>query len=349
MAKKQIRFGVAGLGRIGWSYHCRTIARHPDVMLAAVQDVDAARRQEAEQVYAVPAFTDFGEMLAQADLQAVVVATPTHLHRPMAEQALRAGLDVLLEKPMAEDASQAAAIVRTAKRHGRLLTVYQPRRAAAYFQHARRLLDSGLIGEVYHVRAGAFNYARRNDWQSLRKYGGGMLNNYGAHALDQLLQIAGYDVKRVFCSLRVVASLGDADDVVKVVFETRRGVLAEVDINQASVINPFHLQAWGTHGALSVSRNMDAITVRHFDPEKLGAKTLDRSLASAGRRYPEDDIAVEEDVIPVDGSLQVDFYADLARAIRTRRAPFVKPEEPLAVMKLIARCRESAGRVVRTR
>jgi predicted dehydrogenase len=349
MAKKQVRFGVAGLGRIGWSFHCRSIARHPDVALAAVTDVDPGRREEAERVYGVPTFADFGEMLSQADLDAVVVATPTHLHRSMAEAAFRAGCDVFLEKPMAPDLAQAAAIVRAAKRHERILTVYQPLRASAYFQHLRRILESGVIGRVYHVRTGTFTYARRDDWQSLRKYGGGMLNNYGAHSLDQLLQLVGYDVKRVFCTLRVVASLGDADDVVKVVFDTKQGTLAELDVNQASVISPFVFEAWGTSGAVSVSRDRDKITVRSFDPRSLKPKTLNRSLASTDRRYPYDEVPVREEVIPVDHSLEVDVYADLARAIRTRRAPFVKPEEPLAVMKLIARCRESAGRVLRTK
>ncbi|MBI3947198.1 MAG: Gfo/Idh/MocA family oxidoreductase [Armatimonadetes bacterium] len=347
MAENRIRVGVAGLGRIGWLYHCKTLAPHPDYELAAVQDPEAERRREAEQTYGVKAYKAFREMLASGSLDLAVIATPTHLHSKMARAALRHGCHVMLEKPMARDEREARAILRTAQRSERALTVFQPRRAAAYFQHLRQLLASGKIGEVYHVRRGMFSYRRRDDWQSLSRYGGGMLNNYGAHALDQVLQIIGYDVRRVFCNLRVVASLGDADDVVKIILETRRGVLGEVDINQASATEPFELEVWGTRGTLSLGNG--AFTLRYFDPADLAPKKLNRSLASADRAYPSDAIPWKEETIPVDPSLAVDVYADLARAIRTGSPTLVDPKEAVAVMGIIARCRADSGRVVPTK
>jgi predicted dehydrogenase len=205
-----------------------------------------------------------------------------------------------------------------------------------------------MIGEPYHVRVGAFNYVQRNDWQSLRRYGGGMLNNYGAHALDQVLQLTGYDIRSVFASLRVVASLGDADDVVKVVLESRKGFVGEVDINQASTIQPYAMQVWGTRGAVVVPASRDRLIVSYLRPEDIPSKSLDRALASEGRKYPFDRIPMREETIPADGALAVDFYANLADAVRKGRPLFVKPEEPLAVMRLIDRCRESSGRIVKT-
>jgi len=346
MPRKRIRIGVAGLGRIGWEFHCRQIAKHPEFELAAVQDVKPERLREAEETYGTQTFRDFPSMLEAAQLDAVVVATPTHYHKPMAIEAFRKGCHVFLEKPMAADGAEAVAIVRAAKRYHRIVTVYQPRRACAYFQHARKILASGIIGEVYHVRAGGYQYARRDDWQAMRRFGGGMLNNYGAHLLDQILQIVGYDIKRVFASLRVAASLGDADDVVKVIVETRSGVIGELDINQASTITPYLLQVWGTRGALTLDRNWDRFVITYFRPSDLPPKSLNTALASVGRKYPDDNIAFREDVVLVDQSLAVDVYADLATAIYKGRAPFVKPEEPLAVMRLIDRCREDSGRVI---
>jgi predicted dehydrogenase len=348
MPPKKIRIAVSGLGRIGWDFHCAQIAKHPQFEFVAVQDVDPERLREAKQVYGVAGYRDFSEMLAECKLEVAVIATPTHLHKTMAIEALRAGCHVLLEKPMARDSAEAAAIVRAASRHQRLLTVYQPLRAVAYFQHLRRLLSSGMIGEPYHVRVGSFNYVQRNDWQSLRRFGGGMLNNYGAHALDQVLQIIGYDIRSVFANLRVVASLGDADDVVKVVLESRKGFVGEIDINQASTIQPYAMQVWGTRGAVVIPRDRDQLIVSYFRPEDIPSKSLNKALASEGRQYPFDKIPIREEAIPVDGALAVDFYANLADAVRKGRPLFVKPEEPLAVMRLIDRCRESGGRIVKT-
>lgn len=344
-----IRMGVAGLGRVGWPFHCAQIARHRQFRFVAVQDPEPARRREAEKVYGVRSFERFTDMLRESALDAVAIATPTHLHRAMSEEALRAGCHVMLEKPIAMDALEAAAIVRAAARRKRVLTVYQPRRADASFQHFVKLASSGIVGDVYHVRRGMFQLAMRDDWQALSKFGGGMLNNYGAHALDQVLQLVGYDIQRVYCSLRIVASAGDAEDVVKIVLETRSGALGEIDINQASTSSPYFLEAWGTRGTIEIDpTDLEHITVRHFPRSAVRVRKVNANLASPGRRYPEGNVRVTEERVAVDAGLQVDVYDDLARAIRTGAAPFVKPEEPLAVMRLIARCREDAGCILKT-
>jgi len=349
MGAERIRIGVSGLGRVGWPFHCAQIAAHPEFEFVAVQDLEPARREEAERTYGVRSYESFTDMLRESRLDAVAIATPTHLHRAMSVEALRAGCHVMLEKPMAPDSADAAAIVAEAARRKRILTVYQPRRADACFQHLRSLITSGIIGRLYHVRIGLFQFTIRDDWQSLRRFGGGMLNNYGAHALDQLLQLVGYDVKRLFCSLRIVASVGDAEDVVKVVLETRGGTVGEVDINQASGSNPYFIDAWGTRGAISIAPNdQEHIVVRHLDEADVPQRKVNPALASAGRRYPEGDVPFKDAVIPVDTSLKVDVYADLAAAIRTGSQPFVRPGEPLALMKLIDRCRAEAGRIVPT-
>ncbi len=104
MPPKKIRIAVSGLGRIGWDFHCAQIAKHPQFEFVAVQDVDPERLREAEQVYGVAGYRDFSEMLAECKLEVAVIATPTHLHKAMAIEALRAGCHVLLEKPMARTA-----------------------------------------------------------------------------------------------------------------------------------------------------------------------------------------------------------------------------------------------------
>ncbi len=350
MGSRRIRIGVSGLGRVGWPFHCAQAAAHREFEFVAVQDPEPARRAEAERVYGVESYERLTDMLAESRLEAVAIATPTHLHRSMSFEALRAGCHVMLEKPMAPDSEEAAAIVREAARRRRVLTVYQPRRADAYFQHLRRLLASGIVGDVYHVRIGMFQFTIRNDWQALRRYGGGMLNNYGAHALDQVLQLVGYDVRRLFCTLRIVASVGDAEDVVKVLLETRGGAIGEVDINQASTTNPYFIDVWGTRGTVKLPPDdLANFRVRSFPAGTLRRKSLDPALASAGRRYPEGDTPLTDTVIPVDQGLAVDVYADFARAIRGGRPPFVRPEEPLAVMRLIDRCRAQSGRILETR
>ncbi|MBN2448758.1 MAG: Gfo/Idh/MocA family oxidoreductase [Lentisphaeria bacterium] len=341
MDRKPFHIGVAGLGRIGWNFHCARLAQHPDWHLAAVADTEPARRAEAEQTHGCAAFADFAAMCRGVPLDAVVIATPTHLHEPMVMEALRQGLHILLEKPMATGYAEAERIVTAAEEAGRVLTVYQPHRLAAYFQHLKAILADGRIGRITMVQRGAFSFARRNDWQSLRRYGGGMLANYGAHYLDQVLHLVGGDIRRSWCSLQRVASLGDADDVVKVVLETADGVVADCTISQASVGNPYEFVVWGNTGL--VQQQGKSFRVRWFDPAALPPKTLDPHLASEARRYPHDRIEAQEEVVPVDASRQLDVFANFAAAIRGTAPLFVPPRETLAVMRLLEQCRIDSG------
>jgi len=341
--KKKIRVGVAGLGRIGWTFHAQTLARHPNCELTAVTDPLPERREEAARTFGCAVFADYATMLSDAPLDAVVIAVPTHLHADYTAHALRAGLHVILEKPMTSTLDEARSIVRLARRRRRILTVYQPHRLAAYYQHLRALVREERIGSLVQIRAGIFSYVRRDDWQSQKRFGGGMLANYGSHYLDQMLDLAGGRIRRLFCRLARIATLGDADDAVKLVFETQHGILGDLEINMGSALSPFRLEVYGSCGAIRFEQN--AFFIRRFDPKRLPPKTLDTGLASRNHQYPSDSISWQEETIPVDNTKEVDLYADFARAVRTGRPPFVPPTETLRVMETLERARRLSGRL----
>jgi len=197
------------------------------------------------------------------------------------------------------------------------------------------------------VQRASFNYARRNDWQSLKKFGGGMLYNYGAHFIDSVMGIVGYasPIKRIFCDLQRCASIGDAEDVVKIIIETESGVLADVSISQASVIAPYDFIIWGTHGAImlnGLAEGKPVISLKYFKSDTLPAKKLEAQLASTNRAYPSDTIKYIEKKIPVDQKYQINVFSDFARAIRTDKKPYILPEETLCVMSILERCEKDS-------
>lgn len=150
---EKLRFAMVGAGWWAHSAHLPALVEDNTIDLVAVCDPNADRAQLAADQYGpAAAFTDIGEMLATANVEAAVVATPHTTHRVIVEQLLRSGVDVLVEKPMTTSAQDAWAIVELARKLGRTLSVgltYQYGRTA---QRVRDIVRQE-IGELVAVNA----------------------------------------------------------------------------------------------------------------------------------------------------------------------------------------------------
>lgn len=349
MAGKKINIGVVGLGRIGWDFHCLELLKKDKTFnIVAVSDVSEERCEEARNILFCEAYTKYEDFLNHKGLEAVVIASPTHLHKAMSIKAFQKGLHVLLEKPMASNAKEAKAMIDAAKKHKVKFTIYQPARLADYFQHVLQILNSKAIGDVYQIKICRVKFSRRNDWQSLRKYNGGMLSNYGGHVIDQLLHLIGSDIQKTFCTLRRVATFGDADDVVKITTQTKDGVIGEIDINSASIANPHYLEIYGTTGVLTMHETKE-IKLQTFRKKDLPKKQLETSLTAKDRKYPNDKFPTQEKIIPVNPKLEIDLYDNFYASIRSNKPLAVKPTEVYEVMKFMDLCRKQAGKILDTR
>jgi len=115
-----VRVGVIGIGNMGW-HHARVLSLIKDAQLVGVADPDAARGQLATQQFRCRWFPDYGEMLAEVD--AVCIAVPTLLHHRVGLACLKAGVHVLIEKPIAASQQEALELIQAADQAGRLLQV----------------------------------------------------------------------------------------------------------------------------------------------------------------------------------------------------------------------------------
>ena len=188
---QHLRTVVVGLGRIGWQFHLPEVVSHEGFELVGVVDPMQERRQEALSEFEAPGYQDLQSCLDGAAPDLVVIASPTPFHAGQAISAFEAGCDVFCDKPMAGTLAEADEMVAAAEKLGRKLMVYQPHRALQPTLSLKRILDSGVIGPVYMIKHARTSFTRRNDWQALRRHGGGMLNNYGAHIIDLCLHVAG--------------------------------------------------------------------------------------------------------------------------------------------------------------
>lgn len=341
---KRLRTAVSGLGRIGWQFHAPQIAAHAEFEFVAAVDPVAERLQEAAACWGMRGYAEYDAMLAAEKPDLVVIASPTPFHVEQVLAAFRAGCDVFCDKPIAPTLADADVMIRAMEKHGRKLMVYQPHRARAEILGLRALLAEGLIGDVFMIKRASTNYSRRNDWQAFRKNGGGMLNNYGAHYIDQLLSLAGSPAKRIVCALRAVATLGDADDVVKVVIETGNGMLLDLDISQAGALPVSPWVVFGNRGALSLDEQAEVWRARYIEAGAMPALSLQQGYAAEARRYGSgEQLPWKERTLPLAEVTPVDFYRKCYEYYALGQAPFVPIAETREVMRVLAACRKDAG------
>ena len=191
----QLNVAVIGAGAIGLE-HLASFQQHPHARLAALAETSPERGRVAAEKFGVAELvTDYRVLLDRPDIDIVSIALPNCLHAPVALAALAAGKHVMLEKPMATSATEAAALAAAAVRAGRVLMVGQNNRFAPEVQTARRLIDEGVLGEVYHAKTAwtrRTGIPRIGSWFTQRKFaGGGCVYDVGVHALDRCLFLMG--------------------------------------------------------------------------------------------------------------------------------------------------------------
>jgi len=332
-----MKTALIGLGRIGWGFHRVQILEHSRFEFSAVVDTSLERLAEAKELHGVEGFTDYKEMLAKVKPELVVIASPTVFHEEQAIAAMEAGAHVLLDKPMTMDYESALRIAAVQKKTGRKLVIYQPHRFKPAAIAAKAIIASGKLGTIFQMRTGHSNYARRNDWQAFRKNGGGMLSNYGAHYIDEMIYLAQSDAKDYSCKLRKILSMGDAEDVVNIQMQTENGILINVDINQACSIGDNSLRIYGSNGTavLSDAEGDEYYLVKYCDPTKLEEKAVSSEMIASGRKYPSDKVEWITEKYMLADYPRMDFYAMCEKYFMEDGPSPVPLQETLRIMELI--------------
>jgi scyllo-inositol 2-dehydrogenase (NADP+) len=344
---KTLKTAVIGLGRAGWQMHIPEIIRHKNFELIAVVDPLSERLQEAQDKYRVKGYPDCQTLFRSERPELIVIASPTHFHVQQALEAFQNGVDVFCDKPIAPSLNETDQIIAAMKEYDRKLMVYQPHRAYVDTVSLRDILSQDLIGPVYMIKRAWTRYRIRVDWQAFRKYGGGELSNSGAHFIDQLLYLSGSTLKNISCSLRRVISRGDAEDMAKIVMETKNGMILDLDINMAAAhpITPW--QVLGERGSILWHEKRQAWLVRYFEKEAAVGIKLQNTLAAENRSYCDDqEIPWQEKIFPVSDFQPINFYDKCYEYFAQNKKPFVPIAETREIMRIIEQCRKNEGSLV---
>lgn len=266
--KKPIKFGICGLGRIGIQHGRFFAANQDQYQPVAFCDLDETRARQAAEKFGCDAYTDFTEFLANPESELVIIATPSLDHARNAEQALKAGKIVLLEKPIGVTDKDYHLLQKLNSEYPGKLFFCHNHRFEPAFENTRAIIDSGLLGAIQVVKLSKHHaFHRRNDWQMRLDFGGGQLSVWGPHLLDQGLQLLAAPVLNVRSYLRRVLTPGDADDHVGIWLEGTNGIVVEIEISNSVALPGPYCTIYGNRGTLSYDQAQQKIQIKYLDPQ----------------------------------------------------------------------------------
>jgi predicted dehydrogenase len=272
VAKKTIKVALVGVGVAGQVSHIPAWKKLENVELVALCDRDLEKAQRVAQRFGVArATTEYDEILADPEIDVVDVCTPNFLHAPLAIAALESGKHVLVERPIARNASEAEKMVKAADKADRLLACALAHRFREDTRILKKFVDRGELGDVFYAKAGWLR--QRTDWrteewrQQKQVSGGGVLMDLGVQMLDLTLHILGNpQVESVSASAHRAGKAEVEDSLVALVrlaggcvlnLEVTWGLLMEKDFayvnlfgqSGAALWNPLRIHK-GMHGSL---------------------------------------------------------------------------------------------------
>jgi predicted dehydrogenase len=330
------KIGMIGAGGISEA-HLEAIREEPRAEVVAIADVYREMAEFRAKRHNIPhVFTDYKNMLEQADLDAVIICVPNYLHAEAAKDALAAGKHILCEKPMAMNVQEAEEMIEAAKRADKILMVGQNNRFRSDSRYVKRLLDEGKLGHVYHAKTG---WVRRygipgwGSWFTRKEMaGGGPLIDIGVHMLDLTLWLVGHP-KPVSVLGQTYAQFGpqkrglsgwgridenghfNVEDMAVAMITFENGFTLNLDASWASHIekeNVF-LQLYGSEGGTSLHLLENRLTLYH---ELNGAPAT-------------------TDLAPEIEKERVLLFRNFIDSIEGTAAPVCTPEQALYINRLI--------------
>ncbi|MDY0387779.1 MAG: UDP-N-acetylglucosamine 3-dehydrogenase [Methanolobus sp.] len=184
-----MRFGVIGTGAMGIN-HIRIYHEMEDVELVGISDIDEERVNSLAGMYDTKAFTDYNELLKEG-LDAVSIVVPTKLHKNVCLDAIAAGSNVLVEKPVADTPESADIMIKAARDAGKALMVGHIERFNPAVIKLKEMIDEGLLGKIVSIsttRVGPYNPRIRDV---------GVIMDIGVHDIDIISYLYDKEVRMV--------------------------------------------------------------------------------------------------------------------------------------------------------
>ena len=235
--------------------HASNMTETAGIECVAICDLDKSRTKEAKKDFPnVNTYNSLKTMIKKEEFDLISVVLPHNLHAKIAVECLKAGKNVIVEKPMCITIAEATEMINTAKENGLMISVYHNRRWDPDFRTLKGLVESGVIGKIFHVEmwGGGYREPRADWWRSKKEVSGGAMYDWGAHYLDWLLNIMPakmINVTGFFHPNRVWTDISNEDHV-QALIRFADDAVADVQMSSIAKVSKPRWRVLGEKGAI---------------------------------------------------------------------------------------------------
>ena len=326
MTDTPMKWAVIGLGGSGKG-HAARLGSIPELALAGAYDPVPTARDEFQASFGVEPTQDLGELLSQADIVGVTVATSSLQHAEVALKAIAAGKHVLVEKPFGMSAAEVSRVLAAADPAGVVAAPFHNRRFDPDFLLVREAISSRRLGRIRRIHSYVGGPSPSTGWRTSKSQAGGRLFDWGPHLLDQVLSLSPGCPETVWGTMHVLPERGDADEYFRADLRIPGGPDVTVEMSGFSYLPPLRWEILGDLGTLQLTGNIHGefqVSVQTVD----GPADVIRTTAA------------EEQKKRGDGSILI--YQQLCDRIEGRAGLTVTGADALNVAKVMDAIRASA-------
>ncbi len=338
MKKKLAIVGYGGQG----AWHASWAQRSDVISLAGIYDI-AEKRVNAAKENGIHTYASLEELVSDEAVDIVLCATPNDVHKDIVITALRAGKNVICEKPVALSVGDFDEMLAAAHESGKLFSVHQNRRWDVDYLAIKSLIASGEIGETVNIESRVHgSRGIPSDWRCHKPYGGGMILDWGVHLIDQMLMLIPERIVKIYCETTNITT-DEVDDGfnLHLTFESGKRATVEVGTYNFIAMPRFYMQAM--NGSAYIEDWQKKCRVARLkawnEKEVLPVQTaagITKTMA------PRDEITIDSYELERPTSDVHDFYRNYVKAADGIEPQLIKNEEVRRVLLVMEAAFKSA-------
>ncbi|MAS37237.1 MAG: oxidoreductase [Anaerolineaceae bacterium] len=309
MSQQKVRYALVGVGSNVYNMHKRGLDL-PGMEIAAVCDIREEPAKREAEAWNCPYYLDYKQMIDEVKPDAFVVMVPHTLHAEMSIYAMRAGVNVLCEKPMAIHPAEADEMNRVAQETGKILAINFQQRLRPEVVAAKELIDEGRLGKIQHVDVKitwtrTYKYYREAGWRGTwAGEGGALLMNQAPHDLDMICHLVGMP-SRVYAWTPTIAHQIAPEDTAQAMLQWENGAMGNFHASTAESGQSQRFEIIGTGGYMQI--NKGTLSFASFDTDVVEfLKTSDNAFGAP--KLVEQQIDLDENFEGSHRDVHRDFY-----------------------------------------